>query len=341
MKEKYGYHAVFLTPSCTAAMEMGAILADLTPGDEVILPSYTFSSTANAVVLRGAKPVFCEIDPDTMNINVNRIESLITQHTKLIAPIDYMGIPCEMDPILDIARKHNLMIMEDAAQSFYSFYKGKSCGSLPPLAAFSFHESKNFSCGEGGALIVNQPDLVERATYLQEKGTDRSLVLRGERSKYGWVDLGSSFLLADLLAAVLLAQLENVETTVSKRSKITQAYRTLFTIYEERGFVKLPKPPPHVTLNHHAFFVIFDTADNQQKFLTMCRDKNIHPYRGYLPLHSSKMGHKFGYRPEDLPLTEDISSRIVRLPFYTDLADEGLDYCLEGMSAVLRQIYGS
>ena len=341
MKEKYGFQAVFLTPSCTAAMEMGALLADLAAGDEAILPSYTFSSTANAVALRGARPVFCDVDPDTMNMDVNRIESLITDRTKLIVPIDYMGIPCEMDPILDIARKHRLMVMEDAAQSFHSFYKGRPCGSMPHLAAFSFHESKNLSCGEGGALIVNQPDLVERAAYLQEKGTDRALVLKGERSKYGWVDLGSSFLLADLLAAVLLAQLENVETIVQKRGKITRAYGDLFADYEKRGRVKLPKPPPHVTLNHHAFFVIFDTADHQEQFLSLCREKNIYAYRGYLPLHSSKMGRQLGYRPEDVPITEDIAGRIVRLPFYTELADRGLDYCLEGMRAALHRLYGS
>jgi len=321
-------------------MEMGALLADLSPGDEVILPSYTFSSTANAIALRGAKPVFCDVDPDTMNLNVELIEPLITDRTKMIAPIDYAGIPCEMDPILEIAEKHGLIVMEDAAQSLHSYYKGKPCGSLPHLAAFSFHESKNISCGEGGALIVNQPELVERATFLQEKGTDRALVLKGLKSKYSWVDLGSSFLLSDILAALLLAQLENIEAIVASRSKITQAYRELFSPYEAQNCVKLPKPPPHVTINHHAFFVIFDQAENQERFLTLSRQENIYPYTGYLPLHSSKMGRKYGYKSDDVPLTEDIAQRIVRLPFYTDLADHGLDYCLEGMKSVLSRIYG-
>ncbi len=340
MKEKYGFTAVFLTPSCTAAMEMGAILADLNPGDEVILPSYTFSSTVNSVVLRGAKPVFCDIDPDTMNINVDLIEPLITDRTRMIAPIDYTGIPCEMEPILEIARKHDLIVMQDAAQSFHSYYKGKPCGSLPSLTAFSFHETKNLSCGEGGALIVNDPDLIERASFLQEKGTDRSLVLRGVKSKYGWVDLGSSYLLSDILAAMLLAQLENVETIVEKRSRITQAYSKLLTPYQKQNCLQLPNPSEHVKLNHHAFFVIFDKAERQQRFLTSLKEKDIHAYLGYVPLHSSKMGRKFGYKPEDVPITEDISKRIVRLPFYTDLADNGLDYCLEGIHEVLEEIYG-
>jgi len=340
LKEKYGFHSIFLTPSCTAAMEMGAILANLAPGDEVILPSYTFSSTANAIVLRGTRPVFCDVAPDTMNLDVGLIEALITERTRMIAPIDYAGIPCEMDAILNVARKHGLMVMQDAAQSLHSFYRGRACGSMAPLAAMSFHESKNVSCGEGGALIVNQPDLVERATFLQEKGTDRSLVLRGRKNKYSWVDVGSSFLLSDVLAAMLLAQLEQVEAIVAKRSRITQAYLELFSPYEKSACVRLPKPPAHVSTNHHAFFVIFDTAENQRRFLALTRDREIYPYIGYVPLHSSPMGRRFGYRPEDVPRTEDLAQRIVRLPLYADLADQGLDDCLEGIGVVMRQIYG-
>jgi len=340
LKEKYGFLSVFLTPSCTAAMEMGALLANLSVGDEVILPSYTFSSTANAIVLRGARPVFCDVDPDTMNINIELINPLITERTRMIAPIDYAGVPCDMDPILEIARKHELIVMQDAAQSLHSFYKEKACGSWPPLAAFSFHESKNVSCGEGGALIVNQPDWVERAAFLQEKGTDRSLVLHGQKRKYSWVDIGSSFLLSDILAAMLLAQLEATETIVEKRRRITRAYQELFSPYEKPGCVRLPKLPAHTQINHHALFIIFDSADNRQRFLSLTNERDIHPYIGYVPLHSSPMGRKLGYRPEDIPVTEDISQRLVRLPFYTDLADQGLDYCQDGMGAVMHQIYG-
>ncbi len=339
LKSKYGFHSVFLTPSCSAAMEMGALLAELGPGDEVILPSYTFSSSANAIVLRGARPVFCDVDPHSMNIDVSLIEDLITERTKMILPIDYMGIPCEMEPILEIAHKHDLLVMEDAAQSLHSFYKGRSCGSVAPLAAFSFHESKNLSCGEGGALVVNDPDLVERATFLQEKGTDRSLVLEGLQNKYSWVDLGSSFLLSDILAAMLLAQIENVKTIVRKRSKVTEAYYELYSPYQDRGCLQLPAIPAYADVNHHAFFVIFDTPENRERFLSMTGRREIYPYSGYIPLHSSKMGRQFGYKPEDVPITEDIARRIVRLPFYTDLADNGLDYCLEGMGKVLEEIY--
>ncbi|RJP76715.1 MAG: dTDP-4-amino-4,6-dideoxygalactose transaminase [Candidatus Zixiibacteriota bacterium] len=341
MRERCGFGGVFLTPSCTAAMEMGALLADLRPGDEVILPSWTFSSTANAVVLRGARPLFCEIEPDTMNLDVARIEALVTPRTRMILPIDYMGIPCDLEPILQIAAKYHLVVMEDAAQAFGSRYRDQPCGSLPPLAAFSFHESKNLSCGEGGALVVNDPEMARRAPLLQEKGTDRSLVLKGERVKYSWVDLGSSFLLADLLAALLLAQLEAADRIMEIRSRVTHGYEALFAPYAARGCVRLPRPPAAVRVNHHAYFVIFDNAAHQESFLALCREREIYPYRGYLPLHSSAMGKSFGYRPEDLPLTEDLAARLVRLPFYTDLADEGLDYCLEGMHAVLRRLYGN
>ena len=321
-------------------MEMGALLPDLNPGDEVILPSYTFSSTANAVVLRGAKPVFCEVTPDTMNIDVSRIESLITERTKMIAPIDYAGIPCEIDKIMKLAEKYNLMVMQDAAQSFHSFHKnGKPCGAVPTLATFSFHETKNISCGEGGALIVNDPNLVERAHFLQEKGTDRSLVLKGVKSKYSWVDLGSSFLLSDILAAMLLSQLEHVEIIVKMRGMVTNAYRELFQPYADNGCLKIPEIPEGIVINNHAFFVIFDSIKNQEMFISLLKEKNIYAYIGYLPLHSSPMGQRFGYQADDLPVTEDLASRIVRLPFYSELQGDSLEYCIAGMQSALGIIY--
>ncbi|MBU2044059.1 MAG: dTDP-4-amino-4,6-dideoxygalactose transaminase [Candidatus Omnitrophica bacterium] len=340
LKERYGFKSVFLTPSCTAAMEMGALLADLKPSDEVILPSYTFTSTANAIVLRGAKPIFCDIEESTMNIDVSLIESKITEKTKMIVPIDYAGIPCEIEPIMALAKRYDLMVMEDAAQGLHSFYKDKPCGFLPPLAAFSFHESKNISCGEGGALVVNKPEFIQRARFLQEKGTDRDLVLKDQKKKYGWVDVGSSFLLSDILAAMLLSQLENVENIVKKRSLITKAYSLLLTPYQEKGCLKTPKIPPDARINHHAFFVIFDLPENREQFLILLRQKNIFAYVGYSPLHSSTYGFKLGFKPEDVPRTQDLAQRIVRLPFYTGLADQGLDYCLEGMKSVLQTIYG-
>ncbi len=341
MKEMCGFGDVFLTPSGTAALEMGAILAGLEHGDEVILPSYTFSSTANAVLLQGARPVFCEIEPNTMNVDPERIEALITEKTKMILPIDYAGIPCDLRRIKAIADKHNLTVMVDAAQSFYSKDQdGAFCGCATPLATFSFHETKNLGCGEGGALIVNRPEWVERAHFIQEKGTDRRLVLNGVRSKYGWVDKGSSFLLADILAAMLYAQLQHVDEIVALRGKVTQGYIDLFGPYEKAGCLRIPRPPAGVTLNHHAFFVIFDTAESQKEFLKQLRTYQVNAYIGYVPLHSFSKGLQLGYRAEDLPVTEDLASRIVRLPFYTDLATNGLSYALDSMGKVLRGLYG-
>lgn len=339
MKEQYGFHEVFLVPSGTDALEMGALLAGVEAGDEVIMPSYTFSSTANAIVLRGATPVFCDITPDTMNIDVDKIETLITEKTKMILPIDYAGIPCRIDRINAIAKKHELVVMDDAAQSFHSFYNGEPCGKHSDLATFSFHETKNLGCGEGGALVVNRPEWVERAHFLQEKGTDRSLVLQGLRSKYGWVDKGSSFLLSDILAAMLYAQLQSVDTIVQERGKVTEAYKELYRPYEKGGCITIPHALDGSAVNHHAFFVIFDTPAHQQAFLSQLRERNVYAYIGYVPLHSFKMGLSYGYKEGDLPVTDDISKRIVRLPFYTDLAKEGLDYCVEMMAEVMADIY--
>lgn len=340
MKEKYGFGQVFLTPSATLALEMGTMLAGIGPGDEVILPSYTFSSTANAIVRQGGRPVFCEIETKTMNMDIKQLTRLITKRTKMIIPIDYAGIPCEIDEILSIARKHTIPVMVDAAQSFHSFYKDKPAAMLPDLAAFSFHESKNLACGEGGALVVNKKSWTKRAFLLQEKGTDRKLVLDGVKSKYHWVDVGSSFLLSDILSAMLLAQLQAVEKIVKKRAKITNEYIKLFTPYEDDGFLQIPHPPSYVTINHHAFFIIFDTSKHRQQFLSYLRDKNVYAYIGYVPLHSSPMGIKFGYKPDDLSLTEDVASRIVRLPFYTELAERGLGYCISAMRSALVSLYG-
>lgn len=340
MKKKYDLGEVFLTSSCTGALEMGTMLANIGPGDEVILPSYTFSSTANAVVRQGGRPVFCEVEPKTMNIDVKKIPDLITKNTRMIIPIDYAGIPCDIGKIMTIARKFKLIVMVDAAQSMHSFYKNRSAASVPDMATFSFHESKNLSCGEGGALIVNKPEWVERASFLQEKGTDRKLVLDGVKSKYHWVDVGSSFLLSDILSAMLLAQIESVEKIVEKRGKITKAYIDLFSPFEKKGYLNIPHPPMHVDINNHAFFVIFNTSGNRQKFLSQLREKDIHAYIGYMPLHSSPMGQKFGYRAQDLPLTESLASRIVRLPFYTALSDNGLEYCTQEMRGALISIYG-
>jgi dTDP-4-amino-4,6-dideoxygalactose transaminase len=265
--------------------------------------------------------------------------SLVTERTKLLLPIDYAGIPCDRQGINALAEKHGLKVLVDAAQSFHSFLNDVPCGAGSDMAAFSFHETKNLSCGEGGALVVNRPEWIERARFLQEKGTDRSLVLAGLRSKYSWVDKGSSYLLADILAGMLLAQLEDVETITDKRRKVATAYHELYGPYEKAGALQIPHHPSGTRHNGHAVFVIFDTSANRDRYLALLREKNVHSYIGYLPLHSSKMGIRYGYKPEDLPITESLASRIVRLPLYADLADTGLDYCLNSMQEVLREIY--
>ena len=339
MKQKHGFNEVFLVPSGTAALEMGAVLADIKPGDEVILPSYTFSSTVNAVILFGAKPVFCEIEKETMNIDVSKIEELITPKTKMIVPIDYAGVSCDIDEIMLIAEKYNIIVMQDCAQSYGSYYKNKACGTQAHLAAFSFHETKNFNAGEGGALVVNKDEWIQRAHFIQEKGTDRRLVLKGVKSKYSWVDKGSSYLLSDILAAMLLAQLECEDTMKALRSNITKAYQELFLKYEKRWFISTFKVSEDIKLNHHAFWVVFDTKENAETFMAGLREKTIYAYIGYIPLHSAPKGLEYGYKKEDLLLTEDLGNRIVRLPFYTELAEKGLEYCVQEMKNQLEIIY--
>lgn len=343
LKEKFGFGEVFLVPSGTAALEMGVMLAGVGPGDEVILPSYTFSSTATSVLLNGAKPIFCEIEPQTMNLDPKRLEELITPRTKMIIPIDYAGIPCNLEEITPIAEKYGITVLVDAAQSMNSKdQSGRWVGVGSPLAAFSFHETKNFGCGEGGALVVNRPDWVQRAHFLQEKGTDRRLVLDGVRSKYGWVDKGSSYLLSDILAAMLYAQLERMDEITEYRSRVTTAYRELLAPFEMAGHIGLPKPPLGCQINHHAFFILFDSSVNRQIFLASLKNKfGVNAYIGYVPLHSFTKGQELGYKPEDLPLTEDLASRVVRLPFYADLGkfDDDLKYVSESIRDVLLQIY--
>ena len=340
MQEKYGYESAFLCPSGTSALEMGSVLADLQPGDEVILPSYTFSSTVNAVVLFGGFPVFCEVDPATMNIDYTRIESLITPKTKMIMPIDYAGVPCDIDEIREIADRHHLIVFQDCAQSYGSYYKGEPSGKKAHIAAFSFHETKNYSAGEGGLLVNNVPEWHQRATFLQEKGTDRSLVINGQKNKYSWVDKGSSYLLSDVLAAMLYAQLEHEEEIKIKRAKLTEAYSSLFAPYMEKGIIGVFRPKEYVKLNHHAFWAVFPSLEDKSHFMSELKKNEIYVYIGYMPLHSSPYGLRLGYKPEDLPITEDLGNRITRLPFYTSLADEGLDYVIENMKRVLVEMYG-
>jgi dTDP-4-amino-4,6-dideoxygalactose transaminase len=343
LKQRFGFGEVFMVPSGTAALEMGIMLAGVGPGDEVILPSYTFSSTATAVLLNGARPVFCEIEAATMNMDPARLEALITPRTRMILPIDYAGIPCDLDRIAPLAASRGITVMVDAAQSMNSRdHAGRWAGAATPLAAFSFHETKNFGCGEGGALVVNKPEWVQRAYFLQEKGTDRRLVLDGVRSKYGWVDKGSSYLLSDVLAAMLYAQLEDMDEITHYRSLVTRAYEKLLKPFEDAGHLATPHAPKGTVLNHHAYFLILDSAANRQRFLGTLRERcGVSAYIGYVPLHSFTKGLELGYLPADLPLTEDLAARIVRLPFYVDLGKSAADlqYVVEAVDSVLRDIY--
>lgn len=340
MKAKYGFNEVFLVPSGTAALEMGAMLAGIEPGDEVILPSYTFSSTVNAIVIFGGVPVFCEVDPKTMNMDPAKVEALITPKTKMLLPIDYAGLPCEIDKFMEIAKRHNLIVMQDCAQSYGSVYQGKPCGTVPDIATFSFHETKNYSAGEGGALIVNRKDWVQRATFLQEKGTDRSLVINGMKNKYSWVDKGSSYLLSDCLAAMLYAQLLHEDEIKTKRGKLTEMYFKVFQPWADKGVVSIFQPTEEQLLNHHAFWVLFNKPEQRTEFMAKCKEKEVYVYIGYMPLHSAPYGLKHGYKAEDLPITESIGNRIARLPFYTSMADEGLEYTAEVMSNVMNEMFG-
>ncbi|MEX0679213.1 MAG: dTDP-4-amino-4,6-dideoxygalactose transaminase [Pirellulales bacterium] len=321
---------VLMTPSCTAALEMAAILCDLRPGDEVILPSYTFVSTANAVVRLGARPVFVDVRKDTLNINEALIEAAITTRTKAIFPVHYAGVGCEMDRIMEIAAGHGLAVVEDAAQGVYGFYNGRPLGSIGHLAAYSFHETKNYVCGEGGALCVNAPKFIERAEIIREKGTNRSQFLRGAVDKYTWVDVGSSYVPSEISCAFLYAQLELLESIAERRRGIYDFYRHQLAPLEERGWLQLPAIPDGCQSNYHMFFILLPDADTRDALIAHLKEHDIHAVFHYVPLHTSPVGLKLGYRPGDLPVTEDLSGRLARLPFFYEISE------MEQMEVVSR-----
>jgi dTDP-4-amino-4,6-dideoxygalactose transaminase len=312
---------VLLTPSCTAALEIAAMLCDLHPGDEVILPSYTFVSTANAIVRTGAKPVFVDIRGDTLNIDEELIEAAVTSRTKAIFPVHYAGASCEMDGIMEIAARHDLLVVEDAAQGVHASYRGRALGSIGQLGAFSFHETKNYVCGEGGALCVNAPELVERAEILREKGTNRSRFLRGMVDKYTWVDVGSSYVPNEIGCAFLYAQLEQLDPIRQRRREIYELYREQLLPLEAGGQLRLPTIPAGCQSNYHMFYVLMPDAESRDALIAYLKDSGIGAVFHYVPLHTSPVGSKFGYRPGDLPVTEDLSSRLVRLPFYNAISN--------------------
>lgn len=314
--------AALLTHSCTAALEMAAILCDLAPGDEVIMPSFTFVSTANAVALRGAVPVFVDIDPETLNIDPTRVEAAVTPRTRAIFAVHYAGFPADMDALADIARAHDLLLVEDAAQALGSTYKGRKAGSLGDMAAFSFHETKNIISGEGGALTVARPELIERAEIIREKGTNRSRFLRGQVDKYTWVDIGSSFLPGELVAAFLYGQLEEEPLIRKTRLEIFDHYHDAFGDLAARGRVELPRQPGDTIGNGHMFYLLMRDIEDRDAFITHLREHEIIAPFHYVPLHSAPGGQRFGRADQDLPVTDETYARLVRLPLYFTLGDE-------------------
>ena len=335
LEEKLNCQKSLLTHSCTAALEMAAILLDIKPGDEIIMPSYTFVSTANAFVLRGGVPVFVDIREDTLNIDENLIENAITDKTKAICVVHYAGVACEMDKILEIAQKYNLPVVEDAAQALGSFYKEKPLGTIGDLGCFSFHETKNVISGEGGALIINNPKYIERAEIIREKGTNRSQFFRGEVDKYTWVDIGSSFLPSDMVAAYLFSQLENMDKINQKRMEIWHKYDEIFSHYDDK--IRRPYIPQDCRHNAHMYYVLFETLDKRTKFIDYMKSNGINPVFHYIPLHSSPAGKKYGRVSGKMDVTNRISDCLVRMPMFYGLKEKDIDYINKGIKNSIKK----
>lgn len=327
---------ILLTHSCTAALEMMALMIDLREGDEIIMPSYTFVSTANAFVLRGAKPVFVDIRPDTLNINENLVEKAITSKTKAIVAVHYAGVGCEMDTLKQIATKHNLYLLEDAAQGFFSKYNGIPLGTIGDLGTYSFHETKNIISGEGGCLIINNEKFCDQAEIIREKGTNRSKFFRGEIDKYTWVDKGSSYLPSDIIAAFLYGQLENANVITSKRINIWNKYNQFFEKFEQKGFIKRPYIPMNCTHNAHMYYVLFNDLENRTNFIEYLKQNNIHTVFHYIPLHSSPAGMKYATTGSKMDVTNRISNTLVRMPLFYELTDQKLNKIFE----VVEKFFG-
>lgn len=325
LEQELGVNKALLTTSCTHALEMSAILLDIQPGDEVIIPSFTFVSTVNAFVLRGAKPVFIDIRPDTLNLDESQLERLITPRTKAIVPVHYAGVGCEMDTILAIADQHHLAVVEDNAHGLFGKYKGQYLGTFGCLATQSFHETKNFTCGEGGALLINDEQYAERAEIIREKGTDRSRFFRGQVDKYGWVDIGSSYLPSDMLAAYLFAQLQERERVQARRKEIWEFYQECLGSWAEKYGVRLPIIPEECEQAYHMFYMLFPSLESRTAFIASLKEKGILSVFHYLPLHLSKMGTSFGGKPGDCPVTERVSDQLVRLPFFNSLTQDEME----------------
>lgn len=318
-----GAERVLMTPSCTASLEIAAQLCEVGPGDEVILPSYTFVSTASSFARFGAKPVFIDIRPDTLNLDETLLEAAISERTKAIFAVHYAGVACEMDAIMALAEARGIRVVEDAAQGVNATYKGRTLGGIGHLGAYSFHETKNYTCGEGGALCVNDPALAPRSEILRDKGTNRQAFNRGEVDRYTWVDLGSSYVPSELSCAFLYAQLEQMERITERRREIYERYQSALAPLEARGLLRLPRVPDACAINYHMFYVLLADREAREGLIRHLKERGILAVFHYVPLHLSPMGRRYGYQDGTLPVTEDLSARLLRLPFYFEL-DAGL-----------------
>lgn len=321
LQEKLAAAKVLLTTSCTHALELAAMLLDIQPGDEVIVPAFTFVATVNAFVLRGARPVFCDIRPDTLNLDEKRVERLITPRTRAIVPVHYAGVGCEMDAILEIARRHGVPVVEDNAHGLFASYKGRYLGTFGCLATQSFHETKNIICGEGGALVINDPAYIERAEILREKGTNRARFYRGEVDRYTWVDIGSSYLPSDILAAFLFAQLERYQQIDAVRERIWRRYDEALRDWTRENGVARPHVPGYCRQSYHMYYILLPSLADRQSLIGLLKERGILSVFHYLPLHLSDMGRQFGGKPGQCPVTESVSDRLLRLPFYNNLTE--------------------
>lgn len=335
-EEKFGIKNMLLTVSGTAALEMAGLLIDLKPGDEIIAPSFTFSSTINSFLLRGAKAVFCDIRKDTFNIDESLIEGLITEKTKAIYCVDYAGVPCDMDKINEIADRHGLFVIEDAAQAVGSTYKGRYCATLSEFGCYSFHETKNYVMGEGGAIVLNEEKYLERAEIIREKGTNRANLIRGIVDKYTWHDIGSSYLPSDILAALLCAQMERFDELTKKRMDTYNFYQEALEEAQQKGWLRKPIVPEYATHNAHMYNILMPDEKTRIWLSDELKKDKIPAYICYVPLHSSPMGNKLGYTAEDCPVTEEYGNRILRLPLSSMLTREEAEQVVEGIYRLFK-----
>ena len=332
LEDALGVHKALLTTSCTHALEMAALLLDIQPGDEVIVPAFTFVSSINAFVLRGAKPVFADIRRDTLNLDERLLPELITEKTRAIVLVHYAGVACELDPIMALAREHNIAVVEDNAHALFARYKGRYLGTFGDLATLSFHETKNFTCGEGGALLINDKSMIERAEIIREKGTNRSRFFRGQVDKYSWVDLGSSYLPSDMLAAYLWAQFEQAAEIQARRQQIWHRYHQRLPAWAASHQVQLPTVPSHVQQAYHMYYLILPSYRVRTALIKYLKTLGILSVFHYLPLHLSDMGKRFGGKAGDCPITEDLSDRLLRLPFFYSLTEQEQDEVISALS---------